>query len=331
MRLTGCGCGGDHSELAVYEARRLVRSLSTHQRRARLDPTRTTTIRRAFLREVDRRFATLRRLVVEAVEKRDVLGLDRPPSPVSEIQGLRVQATAPGEGAFEFLRAPEKVAAFMEWLREAARDEILDVRIGTPMRSAAQQAWSNVYIQSAYQRGAAQAASQLAGRGVPVGDNFIEAAFMRPFHADRVGLIYTRVYDELRGITEEMDRQISRQLAQGMAEGLGPQAMARRLADRVDKIGRTRARTLARTETISAHADASLNVYEEAGVQGVSVMAELTTAQDDQVCPECAALEASTSADPIPIAEARGMIPVHPNCRCAFLPVVLDPSGLRLD
>lgn len=331
MRIAACDCcapGSGHA-LAQYARSRALRTMSAQpalrvSRKRRQDPTQTTMVRWAFEREVNRRFAELRRLVQAAVVDNDVLGLASSPGP-------RVHVEIPRPGAFAFSRTDRKISSFMEWLRLAAQDNILDVRLGVPMARAAETAWSNVYIQSAYQRGLAQAANELRGQGVSVSDRYIDGAFLRPFHVDRAGIAFTRTFDELRGVTEAMDQQISRVLAQGLVEGRGPMDIARSLNDRVDKIGRTRARTIARTEVISAHAEATLNTYDEAGVLGVRVMAELATAQDDAVCEECMALETQTAAGPISIDDARGLIPVHPNCRCAILPVVMDPSGARLD
>ena len=83
---------------------------------------------------------------------------------------------------------------------------------------------------------------------------------------------------------------------------------------------------LTRTEVINAHAEATLNSYVEAGLEGVTVNAEYTTAGDDKMCPKCVALQGR----PYTIDEARGLIPQHPNCRCAWSPVVVDPQGVVL-
>ena len=274
----------------------------------RTDPTQTTTLRNRFEGEAYRRFRRLKGLIREQVEELDGFGLRT------------------NRGRFEFTRDDEKVAAFMEWLRRAQREEILTVQEGVPVNRAGRQAWTRTYIETAYQAGIAQAGRKMRGAGVTVEDRWIDAAFNRPIHADRVGLAYTRTYQELEGITEAMDQQISRALAQGIAEGRNPRDIARRLNDRVDKIGITRARTLARTEVISAHAEASLNAYEEAGIEGVDAEAEFSTAGDGRVCPTCEALEGVTRA----ISEARGTIPVHPNCRCAWIPKITNPEGIEL-
>ena len=292
----------------------------------RFDPTRTTMLRRQYETALVRRFREIQRLIREALIDDDVLGLTED-EPVASGFKLAAKARSPGKKAFKFARPEQKVSSFMDWLRQAESQEILEVQYGTPIRSAARRSWQNVYLQSAYQKGLSSAASSLKKQGVKVEDSFIQSAFLRPTHADRAGLIFTRAFTQLEGITDVMDQQLSQVLSQGIIEGVGARELAKRLTERVDKIGITRARRLARTETISAHAEASLNAYEEAEIEGVTVMAEFATAQDDKVCQQCQELEEKYNSDPISIDEAHGIIPVHPNCRCAWTPVVADPTG----
>ena len=277
----------------------------------RRDPTRTTTIRQRYEKDLVRRFKVLRKAIKDLVGKEDAFGLRT---------NIRTNAK------FDFARSSDKVSAFMDWLETMERQGILEVSRGTRLASAAQGAWQNVYILSAYQKGLAQAAGLMRNAGADIEQRWIDAAFLRPIHADRVGLIYTRVYRDLEGITDAMDQQMSRVLAQGLSEGRGPNDIANDLADRVDKIGITRARALARTETISAHAEATLNTYEEAGLEGVEVLSEFTVTDDNVLCPICEDLAGTEYT----IEEARGVIPVHPNCRCAWLPVVQDARGVVL-
>ena len=240
---------------------------------------------------------------------------------------VRANQEAPfGGESFNFPRSSDKVSAFMRWLEDQEYAGILETTRGASMQSSAERAWQNVYIRTAYQKGIAQAAGLMRRDGVEVSDRWIDAGILRPIHADRVGLIYTRAYADLEGITDAMDQKISGELAQGLAEGIGAKALAKRLIDRVEGIGVTRARALARTETIRAHADGTLNSYEEAGLEGVTVLSEFSTARDNAVCPKCQDLEGQTFT----LAEARGVIPVHPNCRCAWLPVVENPRGVVL-
>lgn len=287
-----CQCGSLHANAAQ-----------------RYDPTRTTSLRQKFEGEAARRFRWLKGRINEAVVAQDGFGLKT------------------NRGEFDFPRSADKVSAFMQWLQSQANAGILEIRQGEPLARAADRAWSSVYVRSAYQRGMAQSSAKLRGEGVDVAPEWVTDAFTRPFHVDRVGLAYTRTFDDLKGITDAMSSQIGRELASGLAEGKGPMAIARGMNNRVDKIGITRARMLARTETIRAHAEASLNTYEEAGVLGVGVQAEWRTAKDDAVCPEC---DAAARSGPYTLAEARGMIPLHPNCRCAWIPQVQNPKEVRL-
>ena len=301
----------------------------------RSDPTGTGHIVRAFDRDLVRRFQGIRRLVWQAVAVNDVFGTGSDQDADAMIRSAAVALAvaritgdeAPQPGAFELTTSAGKVEAFMRWLRQEQARGVLEVVEGAPQSTAAATAWTNVYVRRAYERGVEHSAEQIRRAGGTVSRRWIDAAFNRPIHADRAGLAYTRTYDQLRGITEAMDQQISRTLAEALATGQGPRATARQLAERVDNLAIVRARVLARTETIAAHAEASLNAYEEAGIEGVDVMAEWSTAGDNAVCEFCA-----TMADrgPYTLSAAHGLIPAHPNCRCVFIPRIRDAARINL-
>lgn len=276
------------------------------------DPTQTLTLRKKFERDLDKRFNQLKRLIVATLVTNDALG-------------LKTNTEAAPSRAFAFGSSAQKTDGFMAWLRQQQDDLIFEVSQGTRRTVSGNHLWTDVYIDTAYQRGLASAASRLQGVGVSVSDNWLSSAFFRPVHADSIGLIYSRTYSDLRGITEAMDSQISRALAQGLAEGRASDSIARDLVDRVDKIGKARARVLARTEIVNAVSEASLNSYEEAGLEGVGLEAEFSTSGDEAVCAKCEALAA---AGPYTIQQARGLIPAHPSCRCAWLPIVGAPRAL---
>lgn len=308
MLITTCGC-------PVHDAA---------VRRSK-DPTGLTVARRRYEREMVRRFTALKRAIRQAIVTLDVLGLKQANNATASMfkstyggrGGRMTRDAAPvlAPGIFANARRSDKIASFMQWLYEAEQEGILDIIVGTPVSTAASTAWQNVYIDTAYQKGIRDAYSRLSTNG-----KFFRASFNDPVHADAAGLIYTRAYNGLVGITDAMDTAISRTLAQAMLEGRGAAETASALENAVDGIGITRARTLARTEMTSAYAEATLNAYEEMGVDGVEVEVEFGTAGDDSVCPECEELEGKTFT----IDESRGVIPVHPNCRCAWLPVVSD-------
>lgn len=288
----------------------------------RVDPTRTTVLRKQYERDMVKRFRWLRRLIQELIIDDDVLGVAEPD--LTKVNPLQAFVARPPRQAWRGRTSSEKVEQFMNWLKKAEREGILETTIGTAFGRSR---WQNVYLQSAYQKGLASAAGRLKRKGAKVQDSFIEGSFFRPIHADRIGLIYTRAFSDLEGITAAMDAQISRTLAQGLAEGRGVRDIANSVIDRVDRIGITRARTLTRTEIVGANAEGALNTYMEAGIEGVEVEAEFMTTRDNRVCPRCRELEGGVRS----IDDARGVIPVHPNCRCAWIPVVAqDIRGIVL-
>lgn len=273
------------------------RSINLLANASRYDPTKTNAIRVHFERELVRRFRAL------AKEARDYFMEDR----------LRLSTNA----------SRDKVSEFMGWLRRAQDRGILETSTGV---SSGRAKWSDLYIRSAYQRGLKQAYGSLKAEGIQVADKWVDGAFFRPIHADRAGLIYTRAYTELEGITRAVDTRLSGILSQGIIEGIGPMDIAGRIVEGIESVGITRARVLARTEVIRAHAEATLNSYEEAGIEGVDVVSEFSTSLDNKVCPKCAGLEGKQYS----VEEARGVIPVHPNCRCSWIPVVTEATSRRI-
>jgi len=300
---------------------------------SRYDPTRTTHLRNAFVRDLNKRFRALRGIIRRAIIEQDCFGmLDK------EFKVVTLAApdfSLPGRKAFAFPRSEQKVNAFMNWLQGQEAKGILEVgtmqQIGTPIETA----WTNKYIKDSYQRGVIRARMEMKGAGYKVPPlsetGGISASMSTPFHMDRVGVLYTRVFQELKGITSQMDTQISRVLTQGIADGKNPRELAKLLTRTIsgpvgdlgitDTLGRfipaeRRARTLARTEVIRAHHQGNIQEMKNWAVEGVKVKAEWVTA-GYKVCPECAALEGKVFS----LNEIQNMIPLHPNCRCVAIPV----------
>lgn len=295
------------------------------------DPTRTISLRNAFMADLKRRFNLLAREIITSVDTNDCFGLR--PSPNTNQIGPR---------EFEFLSSQAKLDEFMLWLQEQVDRGLLKVREMQQLGQAVNTSWTNLYIEDSYKRGIIRARYEMEKAGYPVptlaATGGIMASMSLPFHMDRVGLIYSRAYNELKGITESMSQSMSRILAQGMADGDGPALLARKLVNVItgkgetlaikDSLGRTissevRAMTMARTEIIRAHHVATINEYRNWGVIGIYVKAEWKTAGDDRVCDECASMEGKTFT----LDEIEGMIPLHPNCRCIALPYRIEKGG----
>jgi SPP1 gp7 family putative phage head morphogenesis protein len=296
------------------------------------DPTRTTSLRNQFARDMDHRFFVLCKVIQKSIVDEDCFAL----APGSGGFAAHAEPTTTGRYAFDFPRSGDKVAAFMKWFDRQVQAGVLEVTDMPQFGSAVEEIWANRYIQSAYQKGIVRARQELIGAGIDVpsieDSGGIGVAFNQPFHIDRLGLIYSRTYSGLKGITAAMDSQISGILGQGIAEGRHPRELARLLTRTItgpsgdlgitDTLGRfipakRRANMLARTEIIRAHHIATIQEYKNWGLAGVIVKAEWMTAGDAVVCTSCGNMQGRI----FDLNTIEGMIPFHPNCRCIALPV----------
>lgn len=294
------------------------------------DPTRTKTVRRTYGQRLRGAFARINTAIREGIVENDVLGLSD--AGLQADVGLTAEVDLPPD--LSTFDEGERIRRFEDWLDEAMDSEVLDVidRDG------------NRFIEHAYERALKDADVNLERAGIAVNDApAVEAALQVPVHERKLQALFARNYAELDGITDEVARQVTRELADGMGEGVNPREMARRITDRVDKIGKTRATTLARTEVINAYSEATLTRFEELDVEEVVIRAEISTAGDGRVCPVCQALEGQTQEDTLTIegvreetfrfdpddseivdslrGQYRKKPPIHPQCRCVILPV----------
>lgn len=210
---------------------------------------------------------------------------------------------------FKFETSDEKLKSFNRWFANQVKKGILQVdHTGKP--------WTSKYVDSAYKKGRTRAYIQ-AKDVSRTHQSFLNVAFNSPEVVSKLRLLGTRNFEQLKGITADMSSQLNRILASGIAAGRAPREIAREISKSVDGINKRRAQVLARTELIMAHAEGQLDSYQEMGIEGIKVLAEFLTAGDKRVCPKCNAL----SGKVFTIAQARGLIPVHPSCRCAWSPV----------
>jgi SPP1 gp7 family putative phage head morphogenesis protein len=297
------------------------------------DPTHTTTIRNAFVGVVDKRFDALISVIKRTVVENDCFGLK---------PGVQTHEMVPaGWQAFNYRLSQEKVAKFMEWLQTQVNTGILTIQQYEQVGTAINTAWTNLYISDSYKKGIIRARYELqkAGYNVPSIESTggITMSLALPIHLDRLGLLFLRAYTDLKGITETMSSQISRILAQGLADGDNPLLLARKMVAIINGQGigdlgitntlgkfvpaKVRAEGLARTEVIRAHNAATIQEYRNWGVIGVNVLAEVVTAGDNKVCSVCNAIAKN---GPYTLDEAEKMLPAHTNCRCCFIPKLVE-------
>jgi len=288
----------------------------------RHDPTRTTLLQRKFLGEIKRRFNWLYVQILKWLVEEDSLGLKKPEKP------LVIHAT----GHYAFATNPQKLQIFQSWLANQVNAGILTVSgkgiYGRP--------WTYEYIESAYHRGMTRAyidanrilyASAQPDFYLGSREQFLRTAFAQPEMMSKLQLLGSRSFEQLKGITASMSQQLSTHLINGLMYGASPLQIAREMRKSIGSLSRTRARMIARTEIIHAHAEGQLDSFQMLGVDELGLMAEWSTAGDALVCEECGAREGETFT----VEEARGTIPLHPNCRCCWIPSEIKTEKRKND
>jgi len=242
--------------------------------------------------------------------------------PGGEKSVIPVSPTA--NARFQFLTDEGKLKAFRLWLALQMNDIF--------MLDAAERLPDTFWYEYAvlgYQKGAGRAFEDtqkrareaFGGKDVLAGfagtrEEFLRQSFAHPVSIERIKLLAGRVFTELQGISGAMDIILTRTLTDGLTQGLSPWVVARDILKNVDGIDKNRARTMVRSELIRAHAEGQLDTLDRLGVEEVGAMVEWSTTGDHKVCPRCRPLNGVV----LKIQEARGMIPRHPNCRCAWTP-----------
>lgn len=260
--------------------------------------------RRAFAADMTRRFDSLRKAVWALLIINEVFG------PIANA------------GDWEFRTDPAKLESFRRWLQNQINLRILETRTDSGLPSA-KKPWLAPRIIGAYQKGVARAYADARKRDPYAGPEITRAKEIQHLESvlsvqtSKIQLLYTRAYEDLAGVTADMATKLSRILATGLINGDSPHSIARKMAGQIEGISLNRARAIARTEIVNAHATGVLDSLELLGVKYVSAQVEFRTAGDTKVCPKCKAL----SGRRFTISQARGKIPVHVNCRCVWLPV----------
>lgn len=269
------------------------------RRPRKIDPTRTRLIRSKFETETRKRFRILKKEIQELLDGEDDLG-------------LTVNAK------WGFLPDFEKIKRFKDWLGSKVR-EVFGLR-----SSGGEGAWTDSYVEQSYDRGSNQAASAIQAKSNIPAIPGVTGSLHIPASADRVKTVQTRAFEAMTGVANHTTDKLSWILSEGIMRGDSPRDVARTISKEINSITRKRALTVARTETVRAHAEGSLDEMERLGVTEVGVDVEWSATKhldgsfEARVCPLCRPLDGMI----LPIKKARGILPRHPNCRCAWTPAI---------
>ncbi len=275
----------------------------------RVDPTRTTMLRHQFEAEMARRFRRLQKSITKMIVTEDAFGLSTDSRNPFTGQGFV------SNQRWRFLSNVQKVAQFKQWLNSQVQQEILQEGEGTSVGRFIQSAWRKGVDQAYF--AARRAKMMKAGEYNAAYQEFLQSSFGGSISLERVQLLQTRAFELLEGITKAMASKVTDTLTDGFIRGINPNEIAKNLNQEVSKIGINRARTLARTEVIRAHAEGSLDGFEKLGVTEIGARIEWSSSPDSRRCKLCESLHGVVFT----VKRARGLLPRHPNCRCSWKPV----------
>ena len=142
-----------------------------------------------------------------------------------------------------------------------------------------------------------------------------------PIHHETLEFLYSRSYESLKQWTDQMTRDVRQILTDGVREGRGINELRKEIGARLS-VSESRARTIARTETIQAYQRGTIN---QAGILSEETDEEVglrwLTVGDGRV----RHLHAGWHGKIFTNDEAFGKINQSPwNCRCSLAPVISE-------
>lgn len=304
----------------------------------RIDPTRTRGLRKRFAAELRRRFRSLAAVLREK--------LDREESPTTAHWiGLQDRGTMQREFD-EFVRTEIGRIILGEWLAAYVAEAYLAGAMSAWRKAGANGVPGDspgdglgVFLRALESRqagrpetvrNAARKPPRRTGRlrglkfSLPgTGSSAIYRDARGRFMSERVKLLSDRLRGEMRNATADMAQRISRALVDGLDRGLMPSTIGKTIAATVEGVGINRALMIAETEVVRAYAEGQLDGMAVLGVQQITAAVEWETTGNP--CPLCAPMDGVV----LTIDEARGMIPRHPRCKCAWKPVSAKAPGQK--
>lgn len=265
----------------------------------RQDPTKTSLIRGAFRKEINRRFSAFRGNLVNYMLTNSAilftLGVDIPADPWTPRIGMS---------------DADLLEEFMSWYKEAVKADIAP---------NSEEDWIYPYMLLAYDKGAQNAYVALNG------DESLDVAFpiyygspiVQETRKNTVATLLSRTNWGLYAITTAIGGILLDQFGRALLSKMDLKELAKQMDETVKAQQIKRANALVESEIVRIHAEAQLDTFQANGVKDLRLLVEWTTAGDNKVCPLCEARAGTVYT----IEKARGLIPYHPNCRCSWTPV----------
>lgn len=258
------------------------------------NPTKTSGIVKRFSGQVGRRHNQEMRWVRETVARDDAFNL----------RGMG--------GAFAGLTAAQQLDAFMRELSRVQGQTVMEMPNGSP--------WSDPFVREAFVKGMlrgnkdlrALARGQRRERAKEIRktagnarnasatvyrfnqEGLFEAPTLDPDNiqdaiqaGERARLFEleaARTWQGLSGVTAQVNTQVAAVIANGLETRATPLQLAKDINDRIEKVGKTRSKMIARTETVAANNRGAVAEFAEAErLTGFDVLVQWETALDSRV------------------------------------------------
>jgi SPP1 gp7 family putative phage head morphogenesis protein len=219
----------------------------------------------------------------------------------------------------ETATAATLASAIASWLASAQLAN--DLR---PAQLGSASDWVDDAIETAYRDGITAARETLRDAGVALNRSNPAARLNQPRHARALNALRSDQRAAWRTLAADLEDEVRAAAREAVQQGASRDALANRIRDRVEKVGKHRAGLIGETEPARAFHRAMVEEYRLAGVTEVRVRWE--TMGDTRVCAEC---RAGSAASPYSLEQAESLIPHHPKCRCWIEPVTESMSGPR--
>jgi hypothetical protein len=278
---------------------------------SKIDPSKTKTEQEAYKKEIRRRLKDLYNLIYKLLVVEDAFGLENISPPISSLL-LLSSGHIKNKNQYKFMTDPQKLTQFQSWLQSQISMGLLEVIGGDPKKP-----WTAKYVLAAYRKGILRAYADTHKEEFSKSsdfyrggkEEFLKSAFLQPEIMSKVEMLATRSFEGMKGMTQTISSNLSRILADGMSKGNGPTVIAREIRKQIGSMSKSRASMISRTEVIHAHAEGQLDGFEALKVYGVVPEIELDASGN--ACDIC---KTALKNNPYTIQEARGVIPLHPNC-----------------
>lgn len=274
------------------------------------NPTKTRGIEKAWRREINKRFALFKKQVIAEARR---------------IGSITVNA---------FDADPSRIRAYMAFFQQ----ELDRLIVGD---------WQEKYQRRSYElainRSIAELRRQNASTVVTVLERELagtigsftavpslglstEALAGVPLHADALEFLFTRSFEALQGMSNDMARQVRQILFDGAQQGSSIADVTRAINDRIN-VGKSRARLISQTETIQAFQRGTINQARVSSDQiGEEVKLRWLTVTDSKVRD----LHRRWHGQVFTEQEAAKNINISPfNCRCALSPVIAEADTAK--